>query len=196
MNTNTTDTITKTARADYERALKLLGTFTRCTHLLAALEARANAKLSALAALHAGKFATLQTRLASTEAEIRALAARHPEWFPPDDRTVKSLLGSIHAQRTTRHVVPDDEAALLATVKATAAAIEESGDPALAARLRDLIRVEESLRVEALAVFDEATLATLGIRREVTDSITVKPAKVKLGNAAKKAARPKKDEPR
>lgn len=177
--------------ADYERALKLLGVFTRCTHLLAALESRANSKLTKLAEAHAHKFATLQARITEAETTIIALAEAHPEWFPEHDRTVKSLLGSIHAQKTTRHEIGDEGEAIAAFEEA-AVVYRSNGDAELAAKLEACVVTTKTLDLAAVGKLTEDELALSGVdeqvERVVEDSITVKPAKVKLGNAVKKAA--------
>lgn len=183
-------------QTDLERALKLLGTFTRCTHLLAALEARANSRLAALAERHAHKFATLQSRVTEAETEIKRLAAAHPEWFPQDDRTVKSPLGSIHAQRTTRHELAEDAVAAFREAAAYAFSCEWRHD---AEALLRCVVVTEEIDLSAVAALTPDQLSLLeradmppGAKRVTEDSITVKPAKVKMGNAAKKASGEKK----
>jgi len=118
---------------------------------------------------------------------VKELIALHPEWFA-EAKTVKTPFGQVHSQRTTSHEAPDAVSAI-ARIKAAQARALKAGDDVKATQLGALIRIEESLNFDALGEIDGDLLARFGIVRRIEESLTIKEAKVALGQAVKAATR-------
>jgi Bacteriophage Mu Gam like protein len=135
------------------------------------------------------EFLKLQRKVAWAEESIVAIADAHPEWFS-DGKTLTTPFGAVHSQKTTKHEVPD-EARSIALIKSAA---WDSSDPAERARWSALIRTEESINLEAVANLSQRELSRFRIVRIKGESITIKPAKVGVGNAVRKQAAKSKKE--
>lgn len=170
----------------FENLINLLGVYSEGTARMAELEAENNKAYLDLVEERKDEYAKLQLALGEAEAAIKVIADAHPEWFPTDQRTLKTPYGSVHAQKTTKHEADDEEVSIL-LIEADADLAARAGDLAAAQALTNLVKVEKTIDFEAIAKLDAARLAQWRIRRTESDSITVKPAKVSLGNAVKAA---------
>ena len=117
-------------------------------------------------------FAQSQSARDSAEEAIKALAATHPEWM--DGRTIKTPYGSVKFTRVESLVIPDPDNTLTL--------IRASFPPSW---VSEYIRVTEEPAKEKLETLTDEELASIGVKRLKTDSITVKAAKVDMGKAAK-----------
>lgn len=158
----------------YEGLISLLAVFTEAEIRLALIQGRANEALMDTLDGAKKEFAELQAARDGAEAEIKDLAKRHPEWC--DGRTIKTPYGTVKFTRTTSLEIPNPEVTLTL--------IKASSDAEFRARA---VRVIEEPAKEALENLDDEALAKLGVKRVVSDSITVKPAKVDMGKAGKPA---------
>lgn len=163
----------------YKNLIDLLAIYSEAKARLASLESETNAAFLDLIDEAKPAYAELQMSLTEAEAAIKEIAAAHPEWFA-DAKTVKTPFGQVHSQRTTSHEAPDEVSAI-ARVKA--------GDEVKATQLGALIRLEESLNLDALADLTIEELAQFGIVRRIEESVTLKEAKVSLGQAVKAATK-------
>lgn len=157
----------------YEALIDLLAVFTDADNRLAKIQTQANEAL--IDTLDAAKkeYAELQAARDGAEREIKDLAQRHPEWLA-DSRTIKTPYGSVKFTETTSLEIPNPEVTLTL--------IRALPDDELKNRL---IRTVEEPAREAMETMKDDELASLGVRRVKTDSVSVKAARVEMGKAGK-----------
>jgi len=172
----------------FENLVNLLTVYSEGKAQLAELEAENNKAYLDLVDERKSDYGRLQLAVSEADSAIKAIAEAHPEWFPGDQRTLKTPYGSVHAQHTTRHEA-QDEGLSIALIEKAAAAAQSVGNLAQANALQALIKTEKTLDLEMLAKIDAETCARFRVLRIEADSITIKEAKVSLGNAVKAAAK-------
>jgi hypothetical protein len=161
------------SESEYKALIDLLAVFSEASVRLSELQARADAALLETVDGERKEFAELSTALEETDKAIKDLATKHPEWA--DGRTIKTPYGTVRFTRTTKLKVPSPEA----TVALIRSKIKDH-DPT------EFIRTREEPDLEALDRLDDSILAKVGIIRETTDSVSIKPAKVDLGKTGDK----------
>lgn len=171
----------------YKTLIDLLANYSDTKARLTVLESETNRTFLDIIDATKPTYTQLQAALADAEAALRDLAALHPEWFA-ESKTLKTPFGQLHSHRSTSHEAPDPAGAI-ARIKAAQARAIKAGDPVQATRLAALIRHEETLNFDALGELDTAQLTHFGIARRTEESITIKEAKVTLGQAVKAAAK-------
>lgn len=179
------------AEDSYKNLLDLLAIYSATTAQLETLAGEINTSVLDLIDTKRAEYAEAQTVLTHTEAAVRAAIALHPEWFA-EAKTIKTPYGQVHSQKTTSHKVADQPASIARIKSAQARAIRD-GKHDFAAQLGALIRVEESVNLDACGELTEEILARYGIERNIEESVTLKPAKIQLGQAVKAADKRKKE---
>lgn len=119
-------------------------------------------------------YAKLQAAIASAEEGIEYLATVNPQWFEKS-RTLKTPYGKVQFRKTTKLEVKNEEL--------TIALLEQLGQDSL-----PFLIETKKLNIEALEKLDTTELERIKVKRVVTDSCTITPAKVDLGKAVKAAA--------
>jgi len=174
---------TTTAAADYKNLVDLIAIYKEGRHRLAVLETELDADYTQLVENVRAEYAELQASIAAAEESIRTLVKAHPEWFA-DAKTVKTPDGAVQSRTTTHHEAPDEVSAI-ARIKAAQARAIKAGNEVLATQLGALVRVEETLNLDAAGELSVEDLARFGIVRIVDESVTVKEAKLDLGKAVR-----------
>ena len=177
--------MTAPAKNDLTTLIKLLGVFSAATSQLATLKGKTDGIFLKFIERQKDGYGEIQHELTESEAAIKELAARHPEWFAKE-KTLKFPFGDVQSRTTTSHET-FDEAATIARIRAAMERVYRADDMEEYARLNALIRVTESLNLEAVGELDVETLGRFGIVRKVEESITVKAAGVNMGRAIKAA---------
>jgi hypothetical protein len=166
---------------DFARLCELQQEHSAVTLSLEKVEQRMSVDSLAAAAAWSADYVVNQERLAELDAEIKALFARHPEWREDGKKSIKTPFGTVE-QRTVSGLVVANPAATVALIKARAAQDEKF-------KAATFLRIEELPNVEALEALGNDELAKLGVTRETTEKVTVKPAKVSAAKVVK-AAKP------
>lgn len=160
----------------YANLVNLLAVYTEASIRLTELQAAADSTL--MEALDESKPEYVQARTAVEQAEeaIKELAKAHPEWMT--GRAIKTPYGTVKFTRGTRVESLNEEATitLIETV--------------FAERQEAFLRQTTELNLETLATLSDDELALIGMRRVTEDSVSVKPAKVDMGKAAKAKPQP------
>jgi Bacteriophage Mu Gam like protein len=163
------------ACSDYQRLVTALERFSRASAAASGVQALVDTALMGLIEKHRDAHAELASAATAAEEEVKGIARAHPEWA--DGRTIKTPFGSVQFRRTSKLVVRDEEATLRK--------IEENK---IELAPEEFIRVEKHPNLEALEALDDGQLRKLGVVRETSDAIVVKPAKVELGKPRSQAA--------
>lgn len=175
---------------DYQNLVNLLAVFSEATGQMATLEGSINAAYLDIVDDHKTEYAALQKTLTESEGALITLAKQHPEWFA-EAKTIKTPFGEVHSQKTTTHTV-SNETATIELIKHARDRAAQFGNDGKAETLKTILKVEESINLKRCAELTEKDLQGygidlqhLGISRTNEESITVKPAKVSLGQAVK-----------
>ena len=104
-----------------------------------------------------------------SEAAIKALAMKHPEW--KSGQTIKTPFGVVEFRKSQRLEVASEPRAMELI-------------QGLREHPEEFINITKELDLEALERLDDTVLEALGIARVNTEKITVKPAKFDMGKAA------------
>ena len=170
---------TETHSQEYARLIDLQVLFTKTSDEIDQLDTRINDASNKLAAPLAPDYVVLTERKAQCDAEIQALLKKNPQW-EGKNKSVKTPFGEVGRRTVTALEIPNPAmTVVLMTARGTT-------DPAF--KPSDFLYVEESPAKEALERLSNEDLTKLGVTRTVTESITVKPAKInvsKVVNAAK-----------
>ena len=175
---------------DFEDAVDLLALYSDASNELDALQAGANDELLELLDEKKKEYAKWQEILAKTEAALEALALKHPDWFTPNRRSIKTPYGTMKLHSSTKLEVKNEEVTLLLIEQEmnrqeVAAATDPSYQrPFDAAKLR---RTHVALNLEAIEQLDDATLKQFRIVRAKKDNFSVVPAKLDMGKAVSEA---------
>lgn len=162
--------------ADFVQLLELQQLFADADAQFNAVQSAADANLLAILDGAKTQYAGAKAIRDAAEAEIKALAAKHPEWI--DGRSIKTPFGSIDLRSSTKIVVANPEATI-ALIDAIYSRPGSEWTP------DKLVRTAREPNLEALDVLSDEQLAKIGARRESTESLTVKRAKVDLGKKGK-----------
>lgn len=166
---------------DYTLFVELLQRFSSLSNDLALIEGDMTECQLKAATAAITEYAVLQEQVAQLEQRIAAIFAAHPEWREKDSKSIKTPFGSVSCKETKKLKV-QNEAVTITLIKALAAAEPKSETwPAL-------LRVTTELDKEALEKLSDEQLEQLGVTREVTEPITVKPFKADAAKAVKAAA--------
>jgi hypothetical protein len=173
----TREQIEKANAQDFSLLVKLLSRFSRATNALAKMQTRVDkAQLDAVSR-HAGKYARLQLMLAKMGEELEQLARQHPEWFPKEQRHVKTPSGKVSMHESTALVVENEDITL--SLLDQKAKQDETFDTSL------YINVKRSPNLNTLGTWTDEQLASVGIKREKKDNFKVEAATVKMDKALK-----------
>jgi len=156
----------------YSDLVAKLAEYSEQCNELAVMEADLQARQMEAILKDSLEYSLLLQSVADQEAQIEAMAIRHPEWFVKP-KTLKTPCGEV-SFRTSTKLEPANE-------DLTMALIEQRADKDLYLRTRNF------LNIEALETLSDVELAGLKITRVTTDKCTVKPMKVDLGKAVKMA---------
>lgn len=151
----------------------LLAVYSEASIRLAELQATVDSHLLEAVDDERAEYVRAQTAQAEAEAAIKKLAEAHPEWR--DGRAIKTPYGTVKFTKATTLDVSNPEASIT-LIKSV---YRKDSDA--------YIRTSEELNLETLETLSDDDLTRLGIVRVTKDSITIKPAKVDMGKAAKKA---------
>jgi hypothetical protein len=157
----------------YTNLINLFAIFTEATNRMSALDAALQERWVDLIDEHRAEYTQLQSKISEADAAIRHIATQHPEWFE-DTKSLKTPYGAIEFRSSSKLEVPNEEL--------TIALIERMGEPGSV-----YLRPRKFLNLEALETLEDGDLKKLRINRVTADKCTVKPAKVDLGKAVKKA---------
>lgn len=160
----------KDSAADFGRFVQLQELFFDSETKLAALQVDADKTLAGVLEAMKRDYVDSKTVRDQAEAELKALALKHPEWKTGE--TIKTPFGSVEFRHTDKLVVANPERTLGLLDKVVT--VGASG----------LRRTLVELDLEAMERVDAATLELLGATWETTESIKVKPAKIDMGKAA------------
>ncbi len=179
----------------YNRINKLLSEFSTITAALEAAEAEIKTVQLAAAKELLPKHAAAKVALSNLETELREFADEHyTELFPDDKkRTHSTPFGGIQYRKSSSLEFDDEEKVLLkiraACDQEAALAVRAHQDPRFTPS--QLIRQRSEPNLEALAEFDEITLALFGIQRVHKDTFKVVPFDMASDKPAKKARKGK-----
>lgn len=175
----------KDTKDDYQNLIDLLAVYSDATARLGELESEMNTAYLDLIDEQKAEYASLQQILTDTEKALREAVREHPEWLIAA-KTIKTPFGQVQSRKTTSHEVADEPSAIARIKKAQARAIA-AGKHDFAAQLGALIRVEESVNLDACGELEESELQKFGITRKIEENVTVKPVTISLGQAVKAA---------
>lgn len=160
---------------DYNNLVNLLAVHSEATNRMQELQAGLQGQYLELIDSHKGEYANLQQTLSDTEAALKELALRHPEWFPENNRSVKTPYGTAKMTASTALEIANEEATILL--------IEKKFGSNADAYLRRRVEVNR----EALEALEDAELKAIRVIRVKGDSFSVSPAKLDMGKAIKSA---------
>lgn len=120
-------------------------------------------------------YAELQATLATTEEAIRDAVDLNPQWFAKQ-RTLKTPYGQIAFRKSTKLLVKNEEATIIL--------LEQLGPEAAV-----FIRERKELDLEALEKLPDEELERVRVKRQTTETMSVKYAKPDLGKAVAAAAK-------
>lgn len=162
--------------ADFQRLISLQQLFSEADAKFDRIQAKVDDVLRVSIDCEKAEYAAAKSVRDEAEAEIKLIVGRHPEWL--DGRSVKTPFGSVEFRAGSKIVVANEEA--------TVALIDAvHGRPGSEWRPDQLVRTERTPNLDALHVLSDDQLAKIGARREKTESVTVKRAKVELGKKGK-----------
>jgi len=159
----------------YKNLVDLMAIHSDATGRMANLETELQGEWLALVDAKRSEFAKLQQLLGESEEGIEQLATSNPQWFVKS-KSLKTPYGTVQFRSTTKLIASSPDV--------TIALIKADGEEQKGLYLRQ----SEELNLEALEKLDDHQLARLHITRETSESCTVKPIKIDLGKAVKKAA--------
>lgn len=170
------DTRTPSLQApiDFARLVELQSALNQAENVLILQEARVNTAINAVIDEARAEWVTAKLQHAEAVEEIKRLAELHPEWR--EGKTVKTPFGTVQLRDSSSLEIPNP-AGTLALIRAT---FPKLGlDPEL------YIEVTEIPKKEILETLTDLELANIGVLRETTTSITVKPARTDMAKATK-----------
>ena len=157
----------------YRELVDHLAMLTDASNQFAALDAGIQMEIAAVVDGVRDEYSILQSAISEHEAEIKAIAVAHPEWFTAV-KTLKTPYGTVGFRAATKLEVPNEEV--------TIALLERCQDADI------YLRSRKFLNIEALEMLTDGELKALKIERVTADKLSVTPAKIDLGKAVKKAA--------
>ncbi|MFO1461286.1 MAG: host-nuclease inhibitor Gam family protein [Verrucomicrobiota bacterium] len=163
----------KESADSFGNLVALLAVYSEASIRLSELQSAADTQLLETVDEQRPDYVQAQTALESAEAAIKKLAEAHPEWL--NGRAIRTPYGTVKFTKATVLEVANPEASLT-LIKAV---YRKDADA--------YIRVSEELNLETLETLSDDDLNRIGILRLTKDSISIKPAKVDMGKAAKKA---------
>lgn len=163
--------------SDFKSIVELLATYSRAENELEQLQATANEEFLITVDGLKGKYARLQQRMIETETALEVLARKHPEWFA-DKKTIKTPYGSVQLKNNPPRIVADNP-------ELSIVLIENEGERDRGFKPENYIHEQKSLNLEALAGCTDEQLKKFRLRREQSDTFTVKSAKLDMGKAVK-----------
>lgn len=166
----------QTETAEYKNLIKLLSAYSTATHQLDSLKADSADCISRALRGKVDKFAKLQTAQATAEKAIREIVKAHPEWFPPERKTINTPFGSVSSRSSTKLDVEDENASVRLIQ-------ERCKRP----QRIQFLRPKVTLNLEALEKLTDEQLAEYGIKRVTDDNLQIKPSKVNLSKLTKGA---------
>jgi hypothetical protein len=164
---------------DFKKIVDLLAVHSTAENDLEQLQATANQEFLLTVDGLKGRYAKLQQKMTEAETQLELLARKHPEWFQ-DKKTIKTPYGSVQLKNNPPKIVADNP-------ELSIVLIERDGESDPEVQPEKLIHQEKSLNLEALAGCTDAQLKRWRLRREQTDTFTVKSAKLDMGKAVKEA---------
>lgn len=163
--------------SDFKSIVELLATYSQAENELEQLQATANEEFLITVDGLKGKYARLQQRMIETETALEVLARKHPEWFA-DKKTIKTPYGSVQLKNNPPRIVADNP-------ELSIVLIENEGERDRGFKPENYIHEEKSLNLEALGGCTDEQLKKFRLRREQSDTFTVKSAKLDMGKAVK-----------
>lgn len=164
------------SEADFQRLISLQQLFSEADAKFDRIQAKVDDLLRVSIDGEKSEYAAAKSVRDEAEAEIKVIVGRHPEWL--DGRSIKTPFGSVEFRSGSKIVVANPEA--------TVALIDAvHGRPGSEWKPDQLVRTERTPNLDALHVLTDDQLAKIGARREKTESVTVKRAKVDLGKKGK-----------
>lgn len=164
---------------DFKQIVELLATHSQAENELEQLQAQANQEFLLTVDALKSKYARLQQRMIESETALEILSRKHPEWFQ-DKKTIKTPYGSVQLKNNPPKIVADNPELSMVLIENEGERNKEF-DPA------KYIHQEQSLNLEALAGCTDEQLKKWRLRREHSDTFTVKSAKLDMGKAVKEA---------
>jgi len=119
------------------------------------------------------EYSDLQNAISKAEQAVKDIATLNPQWFT-DGKTLATPYGKVQSRSTTKLEVPNEEVSI--------ALLQQLGPESA-----PFLRVKTELNLEALGSLPDGELARVRINRVTSESLTVTPAKLDLGKAAKAA---------
>lgn len=179
---------------DFQNLVNLLAVYTEAHNQLAACQNQANEQMLEILDDIKPDYAALQSTITKTEAALETICLLHPDWFT-EKRTIRTAFGTVKLSKSPPHLVVSNEELTLLLVKQLhgqpiGAPDPETGEPQQLFSAPDAIRIRETLNLEYLAQFDEATLARLRITRAQDHTFTAKPATLDLGKSVRAEKEP------
>jgi hypothetical protein len=168
---------------DYQNLVNLLSVFSDAKARIAALESDTNAAFLELVDERKKEYAELQKALTESEAALKVIAKMHPEWFEKI-KTLKTPYGEVASRKTTTHEAPD-EGKSIELIEAAAVVADSAGLFEEAELLRSMVKIEKSLDLDIIGKAPADMLPRLRILRIEQESVTIKEAKVSLGQAVR-----------
>lgn len=161
----------------FANLVKLLAVYSEATIRLSEMQAATDSALMEALDESQGDYVTAQTAVEQAEAAIKELAKAHPEWMT--GRAIKTPYGTVKFTRSTRVEAKDDAMSIIL--------IQQCFPPEEAGAY---LRRTTELNLETLATLSDDDLALIRMCRVTEDSVSVKPAKVDMGKAAKAKPQP------
>lgn len=168
-----------TTTDNYTSLVNLLSVFSEATARMDGIQNELHSAYLDLVDAIRHDYADLQATLAQSEEAIVMLATLNPQWFAKA-RSVKTPYGTVSFRTATKLVAKNEEVTTLLIQQLHDA---PEGNPYL--------RQTTALNLEALEALDDAQLRDLRLKRETTDTCTVKPIKMDLGKAVAAQESPK-----
>lgn len=159
---------------DYTNFVNLMAVHAEASTRLAALQANADARVIDILDDHRDEYTKLQSAIVESEASLEVILRRNQDTWLGEKKSIKCPYGTASFRGSSKLHVENDELSV--------ALVERMPDGDL------YLNRETTLDLEALEALDDATLASLKIRRVRAENFSVKPAKIDLGKAGKAAA--------
>lgn len=159
---------------DYQNFVDLMAVHAEASTRLAALQATADQVMLDILDDHREEYTKLQSTIVETEASLEVILRRNQDTWLGEKKSIKCPYGTASFRASSKLIIDNAELSV--------ALVERMEDGEL------YLNREVTLDLEALEALDDATLATLKIRRSKSENFSVKPAKIDLGKAGKAAA--------